>query len=258
MEDSRAEGNRSPDPVTCPARRPAGSRTAGPRPGSRALALPLLAAAFLCCAQAALGASFTLEDGRQIEGDIVYARGSTLMIRDDSGALVQVGRSAVERVELEAGKRGTVSGALKGWDQGVYEIDTLDSIVKIKDRKVVGERRVLPKITVAAVEESEAAAEVVFELGLSKPSKGEVLLIYSTADGTAMAGTDYEPARGSVILEPGATSAKVSVTLLDDQLVEGDESFELLVTSDMDLSEVKVQRAAAKILDDEPAQEAQQ
>ena len=61
-----------------------------------------------------------------------------------------------------------------------------------------------------------------------------------------------------MILAPGATSAVVTITLLDDQLAEGDESFELLVTSDMDLSEVKVQRAAAKILDDEPPQEAQQ
>ena len=210
------------------------------------------------CAQAALGASFTLEDGRQIEGEIVYARGSTLMIRDAEGALVQVGRSAVERVELEAGKRGLVAGALKSWDQGVYEIDTPDSILKIKDRKIVAERRVLTKITVAAAEGRENAAEVVFELGLSKPAQDEVLLIYSTADGTAMAGTDYEPARGSVILKPGATSATVSVTLLDDKLVEGDESFALLVTSDMDLSEVKVHRADAKILDDEPPQAAQQ
>ncbi len=222
------------------------------------LVLPILAAVFLCCAQAALGASFTLEDGRRIEGEIVYARGSTLMIRDADGALVQVGRSAVERVELEAGERGLVAGALKGWDQGVYEIDTPDSILKVKDRKIVAERRVLPKITVTAAEGRENAAAVVFELGLSKPAKDEVLLIYSTADGTAMAGTDYEPARGSVILKPGTTSAKVSVTLLDDQLVEGEESFELLVTSDMDLSEVKVHRAAAKILDDEPPQAAQQ
>ena len=250
---------------------PAGSGASPVRPGiaearvapSRvasgwALVLPILAAVFLCCAQAAQGASFTLEDGRQIEGEIVYARGSTLMIRDAEGALVQVGRSAVERVALKAGKRGLVAGALKSWDQGVYEIDTPDSILKIKDRKIVAERRVLPKITVAAAEGRENAAEVVFELGLSKPAKGEVLLIYSTADGTAMAGTDYEPARGSVILKPGATSAKVSVTLLDDKLVEGDESFALLVTSDMDLSEVKVHRADAKILDDEPPQAAQQ
>lgn len=239
-------------------RRPAGSRIAGSRVAwawlaSWAIALPLLAATLLLCAQAALGASFTLKDGRQIQGDIVFARGSTLMIREPSGAMVQVGRSAVQRVELEAGKRGKVSGALAGWDQGVYEIDTADSVVRIKGRKVLEERRVLPKITVAVTEESEGAARMVFELGLTKPAKSEVLLIYSTADGTAMAGTDYEAARGSVILEPGTTVAKVSIILLDDQLVEGDESFELLVTSDMDLSEVKVHRAAAKILDDEPA-----
>ena len=258
MDDPRGDRGRGPfGPAGRKASR-ARSRAAQPRCAGWVLALPVLAAVLLCGLQAALGASFTLRDGRQIEGEIVYARGSTLMIRDLDGALVQVGRSAVERVELEAGKRGTVAGALKGWDQGVYEIDTADSIVEVKGGKVVSERRVLPKITVAVAEESEAAARMVFELGLSKPAKGEVLLIYSTEDGTAMAGSDYEPARGSVILAPGATSAKVSVTLLDDKLVEGDESFALLVTSDMDLSQVTVQRAVAKILDDEPPQEAQQ
>ena len=234
------------------------TRTSRPGLAGWAVALPLIAAALLWGAQAARGASFTLEDGREIRGDIVFARGSTLMIREPSGAMVQVGRSAVRQVEIEAGKKGKVSGALVGWDQGVYEIDTADSVIKVKGRKVVEERRVLPMITVASAEESEAAARMVFELGLTKPAKAEVLLIYSTADGTAMAGSDYEAARGSVILAPGTTVTKVSITLLDDQLVEGDESFELLVTSDMDLSEVKVHRAAAKILDDEPPQAAQQ
>ncbi len=223
-----------------------------------AVALPLIAAALLWGAQAAWGASFTLEDGREIRGDIVFARGSTLMIREPSGAMVQVGRSAVRQVEIKAGKKGKVSGALVGWDQGVYEIDTADSVVKVKGRKVVEERRVLPMITVASAEESEAAARMVFELGLTKPAKAEVLLIYSTADGTAMAGSDYEAARGSVILAPGTPSPTVSITLLAAHRAEGAESFELLLTSDLDLSEVKVHRAAAKILDDEPPQAAQQ
>ena len=263
MAEPRGDRDRRVVTVTRPGRGLAGNRHAEARAAGSwlagwAVALPMFAAALLLSAQAALGASFTLEDGRQIEGDIVFARGSTLMIRERSGAMIQVGRGAVRQVELKAGKAGKVSGALKGWDQGIYEIDTADSVVKVKGRKVVEERRVLPKITVASAEESEAAAQMVFELGLSKPAKGEVLLIYSTADGTAMAGTDYEATRGSVILAPGTTSPKVSITLLDDKLVEGDESFELLVTSDMDLSDVKVHRAAAKILDDEPAQEAQQ
>ncbi len=263
MAEPRGDWDRRGAAVTRPGRGRTGTeigeaRAAGSWLAGWAVALPMLAAALLLSAQAALGASFTLEDGRQIEGDIVFARGSTLMIRDTSGAMVQVGRSAVQRVELKAGKKGKVSGALAGWDKGVYEIDTADSVVRVKGRKVVEERRVLPMITVASAEESEAAARMVFELGLTKPAKAEVLLIYSTADGTAMAGSDYEAARGSVILAPGTTSAKVSITLLDDQLAEGDESFELLVTSDMDLSEVKVHRAAAKILDDEPPQAAQQ
>ena len=112
-------------------------------------------------------------------------------------------------------------------------------------------------IVVATTQEKEDAKKLVFNLGLSGPVEQKVLLIYSTEDGTALAGSDYEAKRGSVVLQPGTTNTTVSVTLLDDDLAEGDETFELLVTSDLNLATVKVKRGLATILDNE-AQAAKQ
>lgn len=198
----------------------------------------------------ALGAEFQARDGSSVVGEIVYAGSSTIMVREGSGAFTQLGRRSLERVALKTDK-GIVSGVLLSWSDGVYEIDAGDRIVKIKDRKLVAEQRVFPKVIVGAAQSRENGSEVVFDLVLSKPTKQEVLLLYSTADGSAEAGSDYQAARGSVLLAPGSVNAMVRVPLLDDEVKEGDESFELLVTSDLDPDNVEVQRGTATIYDND-------
>ena len=48
---------------------------------------------------------------------------------------------------------------------------------------------------------------------------------YTTSDGTAMAGSDYERSSGTVTFGPGETQATISITILDDSLVENAENF---------------------------------
>ena len=124
-------------------------------------------------------------------------------------------------------------------------------MVKVQGRKIVAERRIFPKIIVAASEAKEDGAALVFDVSLSKPIDIEILLLYSTVDGTAEAGSDYEPLQGSLLLKPGDTSAEVRIPVVDVQLAESDESFELLVTSDMDLEEFQILRAVGTIYDNE-------
>ena len=54
---------------------------------------------------------------------------------------------------------------------------------------------------------------------------------YSTADGTAQAGSDYIPVSGTLTFQPGETSQQVTVNVVGDLAVEPDETF-YLVTSD--------------------------
>ena len=64
-----------------------------------------------------------------------------------------------------------------------------------------------------------------FPVTLSDPSGFEVTVAYSTSDGTAVAGADYEAVGGSLVFTPGETTATVSIPLVQDSLNEPDENF---------------------------------
>ncbi len=70
--------------------------------------------------------------------------------------------------------------------------------------------------------EGEAAR---FPVTLSDPSGFEVTVAYSTSDGTAVAGADYDAVGGSLVFAPGETTATVSIPLVQDDLNEPDENF---------------------------------
>ena len=64
-----------------------------------------------------------------------------------------------------------------------------------------------------------------FVVRLSAASGGAVTVAYRTVDGTATAGSDYTAASGTLRFAPGETSRTVSVAVLADERVEGDEQF---------------------------------
>ncbi len=89
-----------------------------------------------------------------------------------------------------------------------------------------------PSVTIADATLAEGQAgttELVFTVTLSAPSTEAITIPWSTRDGTALAGSDYRAASGSVTFAPGETRKTIAVTLLGDALVEGDESFELVL-----------------------------
>lgn len=76
------------------------------------------------------------------------------------------------------------------------------------------------------VKEGEA---VWFLVSLGAPALQRVSVRFETRDGTARAGMDYIPTRGEIVLEVGQQWAKVWVQTLADNLVEGEESFYLVL-----------------------------
>ena len=65
-----------------------------------------------------------------------------------------------------------------------------------------------------------------FTITLSAPSLAQVAVVFSTANGTAIAGSDYLPVQNlNVSFPPGTTSVTRNVTLLGDNAVEGNETF---------------------------------
>ncbi|MEI6162031.1 MAG: Calx-beta domain-containing protein, partial [Roseococcus sp.] len=89
-----------------------------------------------------------------------------------------------------------------------------------------------PSVTLsdASIMEGQSGTkELVFTVTLSQASADAVTIPWSTQDGTAQAGSDYRAAAGSVTFAPGETSKTISVTILGDAVVEGNESFNLLL-----------------------------
>ncbi|HKP67681.1 MAG TPA: Calx-beta domain-containing protein, partial [Pyrinomonadaceae bacterium] len=48
---------------------------------------------------------------------------------------------------------------------------------------------------------------------------------YATADGTAVAGSDYSPRSGTLVFAPGETSKTISLQMINDNIFEGPENF---------------------------------
>jgi hypothetical protein len=72
-----------------------------------------------------------------------------------------------------------------------------------------------PSLSIADVSTSvgSTSGNAVFTVTLSAASKYTVTALYSTADGTAKAGTDYTAASGAIFFLPGQTSTTISVPL---------------------------------------------
>jgi hypothetical protein len=64
-----------------------------------------------------------------------------------------------------------------------------------------------------------------FKVQLSAPSGQPVMVSYSTADGSARAGTDYVAQSGTLTFAPGETSKTISVAVLGNPLFQNDKTF---------------------------------
>ena len=82
-----------------------------------------------------------------------------------------------------------------------------------------------PKLTIADGSGSEGDASLTFTVALDQASGRLVTVRYATADGTAIAGTDYTAASGTLTFGGGATTRTIEVPILADQVVEDPETF---------------------------------
>ena len=86
--------------------------------------------------------------------------------------------------------------------------------------------------TVSVANASATEGEAVeFTVSLSEAAGSDVVLNWSTTDGTAIAPGDYTPmSSGTVTIAAGATTNTFTVATVDDALVEGDETFTVTIT----------------------------
>ena len=89
-----------------------------------------------------------------------------------------------------------------------------------------------PGLSVADARANEGAgASITFDVTLNRAASTTVTVDYATANGTALAGQDYTSTSGSLSFAIGETSKTVTVSLLDDDLDEGEETFKLQLSN---------------------------
>jgi len=88
-----------------------------------------------------------------------------------------------------------------------------------------------------------------FTLTLSAPATQPVTVDYSTSDGTATSGSDYEAASGSLTFAAGETSKTIDVRVLGDVKAESNESF--LLTLRNPVGATLQNASAVAIIDDD-------
>ncbi|QJT70890.1 hypothetical protein GR7B_00092 [Vibrio phage vB_VcorM_GR7B] len=109
----------------------------------------------------------------------------------------------------------------------------------------------LPIITVADIVVNEDASTATFTFTASFAVLSPVVINYATQDSTAIAGTDYVAATGSVVIPTGQTTAQVHVVITNDEISQGDLLFKLLVNSVSDNATRGTAEASATVKEDD-------
>lgn len=92
----------------------------------------------------------------------------------------------------------------------------------------------LPTLSIADLSVAEGNgdhAHFMFVVTLDKAATGPVTVAYSTADGTATAGSDYAATGGTLTFAAGETSKTVHVDISGDTVFEGNETFAVTLSN---------------------------
>ncbi|WP_338415330.1 Calx-beta domain-containing protein [uncultured Sphaerotilus sp.] len=87
-----------------------------------------------------------------------------------------------------------------------------------------------PLVTINDVLVNEASKSAVFTVTLSNPSDLPVTVKYSSVNGSAEAGFDYDAVLGALTFAPGELTKTISVPLKNDTVYEGAETFQIVLT----------------------------
>ena len=98
---------------------------------------------------------------------------------------------------------------------------------------------------------TEGYGTVSVEVTLSPARSTEVAVDWSTEDGTAVAGADYETGAGTIVFAPGETSKSLELAVIDDEAVEDEEVFHVRLANPVGDAEIVRSRATVTIIDDD-------
>jgi hypothetical protein len=105
--------------------------------------------------------------------------------------------------------------------------------------------------TIRSTEGNSGTKVFTIPVTLSNKSVETVSVNYATSNGTAVAGSDYVAASGTLSFPPGTSSGSVNVTVNGDTDVEPDETLNLTLSSPVNASFISVSQMTATIANDD-------
>ena len=117
-------------------------------------------------------------------------------------------------------------------ENGVFPNDAgnLRATGVILDTDGTGNNRALFVSQVKIVEGNDGSQQAVFDVQLSQASSNAITLNYTTSDGSALAGQDYQAQSSTLTFAAGETHKTVAVSLIGDTIAEANEFFNLAFT----------------------------
>ncbi len=103
--------------------------------------------------------------------------------------------------------------------------------VRSRDRSASGPNCKIARLSIDDIVVEEDNVRAVFTVSLDEESQLPVTVQYATMDGTATAGTDYQPAMGELTIPAGEMNMPLPITVIDDVLIEGDETFTVTLSN---------------------------
>jgi hypothetical protein len=116
---------------------------------------------------------------------------------------------------------------------------------------------VLPQLSindVSLTEGNSGTSNAVFTVKLSTPSTQTIKVNYATANGTAVAGSDYTATSNTLTFAPGQTSQTISVPVIGDTITEANETFTVNLSTPTNATIADAQGVATILDNDSPQQ----
>jgi hypothetical protein len=104
---------------------------------------------------------------------------------------------------------------------------------------------------VSITEGNTGSKTATFTVSLSAIARGEITLSYATANGTAVAGSDYQPVSGTLTFAPGESSKSITVLVNGDRLAEPNETFFVNLSNPLNAT-IADGQGVCSLMDDEP------
>lgn len=121
-------------------------------------------------------------------------------------------------------------------------------------KATINEEESAPSLQVSGGEVAEgpvgSRTEVIVPVQLSGASSLPIRVNYFTANGTALALSDYISTRGQLTFSPGVTQINLSIPILGDNRIEGNETFQVVLSNAVN-AQIRIPKATVTIKDDD-------